>query len=50
VADNMGAIGLNHFVEVLNGRIAVFQRATGQLLQEMESKAFFKVPGTALPV
>jgi hypothetical protein len=50
VADNMGAIGLNHFVELLNGRIAVFQRATGQLLQEMESKAFFKVPGTALPV
>ncbi|MBI2928550.1 MAG: hypothetical protein HYY24_23015 [Verrucomicrobia bacterium] len=33
VPDTMGAVGLSHFVELVNGRIAVFDKSTGQLLE-----------------
>ena len=41
--DSMGAIGPTHFVEIVNGRIAVFDRTTGELVpgQAMSLNDFF---------
>lgn len=44
--DTMGAIGPRHFVEVLNGSFAVYDRDTGQRLDRVSLPAFFSiVPG-----
>jgi hypothetical protein len=37
VADTMGAVGPDHFVELLNGYVAVFDKSTGQRLEETDS-------------
>ena len=47
VADTMGAIGPNHFVELLNGKIAVFSRTNGAKLEEATMLDFFQ-PGAVL--
>ncbi len=41
VADTMGAIGPNHFVEMINGAIAVFNRTNGSLLEQANITNFF---------
>jgi hypothetical protein len=51
VADTMGAVGPDHFVELLNGYVAVFDKSTGQRLQEMDSTNLFAIAkdGTTYP-
>lgn len=44
--DTMGAMGPNHFVELLNYRIAVFDKSNGSRLQMTNTQAFFNVDGT----
>jgi len=39
--DTMGAVGSNHFVEILNGKIAVFDKSTGQRLEQATNEHFF---------
>src|SRR5262249_33962655 len=41
--DSMGAVGLDHYVELLNEGIAVFAKTNGQLLQTTNSSSFFGV-------
>lgn len=41
--DTMGAVGPGHFVELLNGLIAVFDKTNGTLLEVTNTKAFFFV-------
>jgi hypothetical protein len=43
VPDTMGAVGPNHFVEHLNGKIAVFSKSTGQRTSEADPREFFKL-------
>jgi hypothetical protein len=47
VPDSMGAVGPNHFVELLNNRIALYDKAGG-LLTNMDSSDFFAI-GTNRP-
>ncbi len=42
VPDTMGAVGLNHFVELLNRRIAVYDRS-GLMITNADSTNFFAV-------
>ncbi len=42
--DTMGAIGPNHFVEVLNNRIAVFDRHNPENNESQDSRTFFGLP------
>jgi hypothetical protein len=41
--DTMGAAGPNHFVELLNGWMAVFTNTTGQRVEEIAPQQFFAV-------
>lgn len=43
VADTMGAVGNNYFVELLNGMVAVFEKNTGRRIRQARTKAFFYV-------
>ncbi len=43
VADTMGAVGNNHYVEILNGKIAVFDKTTGQRLRQASTMTFFRL-------
>src|SRR6185369_2469667 len=51
VADTMGAVGPDHFVELLNGYIAVFDKSEGQRRDQASSSNFFFVSqgGTNYP-
>jgi hypothetical protein len=40
--DSMGAIGPNHFVEFINGRYAVYDKATGTLVQQRTLDEFWE--------
>ncbi len=39
--DSNGAVGLSHFVEFVNGRFSVYDKATGQRVQTMTDTAFW---------
>jgi hypothetical protein len=43
VPDTMGAVGQNHFVELLNGKVAIFSKADGGRLEEKTMEDFFAV-------
>lgn len=43
--DTMGAIGPNHFVEILNATVAVFSRTTGAQLNHVSLDSFFAAGG-----
>jgi hypothetical protein len=45
--DTMGAVGPSHFVEILNGAIAVYDKATGQRVDATSVFDFFAQPTTA---
>ncbi|HXU76902.1 MAG TPA: hypothetical protein VN794_10050, partial [Methylomirabilota bacterium] len=46
VADTMGAVGPNHFVEILNSYIAVFDKSSGARREDTNSiNFFFATPG-----
>src|SRR5712692_5409431 len=46
--DTMGAIGPNDFVELLNGRYAVYDR-TGTLVQGLTQDNFWRAAGLTIP-
>jgi hypothetical protein len=52
VPDTMGAVGPDHFVELLNNGIAVYDKCTGQLVERTNNANFFFVSyaGTNYPV
>src|SRR5207244_10287024 len=44
--DNHGVVGLNNFVEIINGRISMYTKA-GTLVKSMSLNAFFGIPSSA---
>jgi len=44
--DTHGAVGLNNFVEITNGRISIYTKA-GTLVKSMSLNAFFGIPSSA---
>jgi len=50
IPDTMGAVGRDHFVELLNGEaIAVFAKTNGQMLQTTDVWSFFAVTNSPVP-
>ncbi len=47
-ADANGAIGPNHFVELVNGRFAVFDKTSGTRVQSLTDSAFWAKAGVTL--
>ncbi|MBU6400632.1 MAG: hypothetical protein KGS61_09960, partial [Verrucomicrobia bacterium] len=47
-ADANGAVGPNHFVELINGRFSVYSKTNGQRLQTMTDLAFWAKAGVNL--
>ncbi len=47
--DTVGAVGPNHIVEILNGRYAIYDKATGALLFGSTLDAFWQSTGVAGP-
>src|ERR1035438_10245698 len=48
-ADGDGAIGPNHFVELINGRFAVYAKTNGAVVESMTSLAFWQNAGIVIP-
>src|SRR5512137_1797228 len=48
-ADGDGAIGPAHFVELINGRFAIYSKTNGALVQTMSDAGFFQNSGIAIP-
>jgi hypothetical protein len=46
--DTMGAVGPNHFVELLNGRYAVYNKTTGALVQGKTQNNFWRDAGLTI--
>ena len=46
--DANGAVGLDHFVEFINGRFSVFDKATARRVKTLTDEAFWKASGVAL--
>src|SRR5512132_1038197 len=44
-ADTMGAAGLEHFVEFINGRFAVYEKSTGKRVQSKTDIQFWNAAG-----
>ncbi len=47
--DTMGAIGPSHFVQIVNGAVAFFNRATGQRTAIVSMDSFFAIPSAGVP-
>lgn len=47
-ADGNGAVGPSHFVEFINGRFAVFDKASGNRVQTKTDRAFWTSAGVSL--
>jgi hypothetical protein len=47
--DTTGAIGPNHFVEIINGAAAVYNRSTGARISLVSADTFFNIPGGVFP-
>lgn len=47
-ADANGAVGPSHFVEFINGRFSVYDKATGRRVKTMTDTAFWKASGVPL--
>ncbi|MCP5517565.1 MAG: hypothetical protein H7A45_09955, partial [Verrucomicrobiales bacterium] len=43
VADTMGAVGETYFVELLNGRVAVFEKSSGRRMRQAMPSVFFSL-------
>ncbi len=48
-ADGNGAVGPDHFVEFVNGRVSVYSKASGSRVQSMTDLAFWRSAGVTLP-
>ena len=48
-ADGDGAVGPAHFVELINGRFAIYAKADGTLLQSTDDVGFWQNSGIVIP-
>ena len=46
--DNMGAIGLDHYVELINGAIVIFNRTNGSRIAQMGFDNFFRITNSGI--